>query len=98
MHLPKKNEERQRIEFYLGGSRSERFAASIFKWVFYFMLLLTLLIEAFLGWLDLIPDIPNERKIKFREFTQRQLKALNEAMKKLQSFFHHHPKDPPPSR
>ena len=101
---PLKNEERQSgsvpptVDSYLGGSRSQRVAGSVFKWIFYFMLLLTLLIEAFSGWLNYIPDISEERKIWFRGFLKGPLHALNEAMKKLQSCFHHSPPAPPPPR
>ena len=82
------NNDKEKIDAYIGGSWSERFLGGVFKWIFYFMLVLTGFIQLFFGWLDWIPNIPDEKKIQWRVFVLRQTEALENAIKKLQSRFH----------
>ncbi|MEK7149073.1 MAG: hypothetical protein AAB796_01580 [Patescibacteria group bacterium] len=86
-----KQSDKERVELYLGGTWSQKFLGSVFKWIFYFMLLLTGVIELLFGSLNYIPNIPDERKIQWRVFVLRWLKALEDAVKKIQSRFHRKP-------
>lgn len=83
----KKNDQ-EKVDAYIGGSWLDRFLGSVFKWIFYFMLLLTGLIELLFGGLNYIPHISDERKIQWRVFALRQLEAMEIAVKKIQSRFH----------
>ena len=80
--------DQKKVDAYIGGSRSQRLLGSVFKWIFYCMLLLSALIQLLFGGLDLIPNIPDERKMQWRVFVLRQLHTLEDAVKKLQSRFH----------
>lgn len=86
-----KQSDTERVKLYLGGSRSEQFWGEIFKWIFWFMLVLTAFVELLFGWLNYIPNIPNERKIQWRVFVLRQLDSLESVVKKIQSSFHRKP-------
>ena len=86
-----KKEERQRIDSYLGLSRSQRILGLLCEFIGCILLLTTGFVEVLFGYLNYIPD---ERKVRLKNKVLCWLKWIDDKVKKLQYHFH----KIPPSR
>ena len=94
MHLPKNNEERQKVESYLGRPPLWRILDLLCEFILCVLLLITGLVEGLFGWLNYIPD---EIKTRVKNHILRWLQYAESEVKRIKTrvhdFFH---KDPTP--